>query len=74
MEINDTDKAAFARLANALSPENLCCDGEIPASAARKRGAALRREWGALERKVGRKVQEDEVWQWIQGMPAGTPW
>jgi hypothetical protein len=46
-----------------LSPENLSADGEIPQSAVKKRARFLLSEWKKLERKVGRVVTEDEVWE-----------
>ena len=52
----------FAMIANALSPENLHCDGEISRAAAKRKGVALRKRWRELEKKVGRKVTEEEVW------------
>lgn len=55
-------KREFARIANSLSPENLHCDGEISRTEAKRRGVALRKKWKALEKEVGRKVTEEEVW------------
>lgn len=52
----------FLRLASALSPENLHCDGEISRTEAARRGRVLRKEWKTLETQVGRRVTEDEVW------------
>lgn len=51
----------FLQLSCDLSPENLSCDGELPHSQVVKKLARLRREWSALERQVGRKVSEEEV-------------
>jgi len=48
-------------LCNKLSPENLFCDGEISRSAAMKKASALRAEWKEVEKKLGRRVSEDEV-------------
>jgi hypothetical protein len=52
----------FLSLAAQLSPENLTCDGELPAAQVRARAAALRLKWAALEQQVGRQVTESEVW------------
>lgn len=52
----------FLNLASALEPENLYCDGERSRTAARRVAASLRARWRALEAKVGRKVDEGEVW------------
>lgn len=57
-------KQTFLRLASQLSPENLSCDGELPRYRVRSKYARLMKEWKALEREVGRKVTEDEVWDW----------
>jgi hypothetical protein len=46
----------------ALSPENLHCDGEISASAARHRGAALRRRQRELIRELGRTPTSQELY------------
>ena len=54
----------FLDLACALSPENLTCDGELSRSSIDKRYASIMAEWKRLEKSVGRKVTEDEVWQW----------
>jgi hypothetical protein len=63
--MTDEIKAKFGDLACALSPENLHCDGEISAAQARTKERAIRKEWTALERQVGRRVTENEVWGWI---------
>jgi hypothetical protein len=57
-------KREFGNLANALSPENLHCDGEITAAQARKKHARIMMEWRALEARVGRKVDESETYAW----------
>lgn len=46
----------------ALSPENLHCDGEISVSAARRKGARLRRELRALEKELGRRPTDAEIY------------
>jgi len=48
-------------LCGELSPENLFCDGEISRSAAMKKASALRAEWKEVEKKLGRKVSEEEA-------------
>jgi DUF1680 family protein len=52
----------FMRLACALSPENLHCDGEISMAEANREYIRLMREWRAGERLVGHPVHEDDVW------------
>jgi hypothetical protein len=54
--------AAFGRLTNRLSPENLHCDGEISRAQAMKRKKQILQEWDALEKQVGRKVTEEETY------------
>jgi hypothetical protein len=51
------------RLYNNLSPENLCCDGEISRSMAARRGAAFRRELKACFAELGRQVSESEAYR-----------
>jgi len=58
-------KRKFETLSNNLSPENLCCDGELSRAQVRVRYRKLKRQWAALEKKAGRKVSEDEVWDWF---------
>jgi len=61
-ELSTEHLNGFMRLAGALSPENLHCDGEISRAQARRKEVGLRREWKALETRIGRSVSEDEVW------------
>lgn len=56
------DLQHFVDVAVALSPENLSCDGELPARRVAAKRFALHRQCAALEAKVGREVTEDEVW------------
>jgi len=62
--IDQEDKKKFLNLACALSPENLSCDGEISMAETRRKEGTIRNQWKDLEKKVGREVSEDEVWQW----------
>jgi hypothetical protein len=64
--ITREDKRRFLDLACQLSPENLCCDGEISMAQARRREWFVRDKWSKLEAMVGRKVSEDEVWNWTR--------
>lgn len=57
-------KRKFLNLSCALSPENISCDGELPARQVNARRKALVREWKALEREAGCAVNEDDVWLW----------
>ena len=52
----------FLSLSSRLSPENLTCDGEISRAQANQRYRVIMREWKILEKEVGRKVTEDEIW------------
>ena len=59
--MNKQFQETFFRLACALSPENLNCDGEISVAQANRTHKRLMKEWHALEAQVGRKVSEHEV-------------
>ena len=55
-------KIIFERLAGDLSPENLHCDGEISAAAARKKATVLNTAWKQLEVIIGRHFDEIELY------------
>jgi hypothetical protein len=55
-------KAGFVRLVGELSPENLTCDGECSAAEVRSRRSTIMRQWGELERRAGRTVDETTAW------------
>jgi len=57
-------KSKFEGLAGRLSPENLCCDGEISGAQVVARKRQIMAEWAALELQAGVRVSEDEVWGW----------
>lgn len=62
----NSDESIWAELINlvsALSPENLSCDGEASASYIRSKRAEINKKWAVCEKRLGRKVTEDEVWQ-----------
>jgi hypothetical protein len=48
---------AFLSLENALSPENLCCDGELRGSALTAKKAKIDNLWKALEGYINMKVR-----------------
>ena len=54
----------FGYLVNRLSPENLHCDGEISHAQAAQRRCQIMREWAALEKQLGRKMTEGDVYEW----------
>lgn len=56
-------QAKFLALSVALSPENLTCDGEATRGQIACRHRLLTERWRALERRVGRRVSEAEVWK-----------
>jgi len=60
-DLSDEKKQPFFNLLCRLSPENLCCDGEIPKSQVRKRHTQIMREWRILEVQLGFKVSHEEV-------------
>ena len=62
MELTKEYKEQFLDLACQLSPENLCCDGELPKYLVKQKYAKLMKQWKALEKKVGRPVSELEVY------------
>lgn len=47
-----------------LSPENLSCDGELPAGQVRQRRVELERKLKALFKTYGREVSEAVVYEW----------
>jgi len=51
----------FERLVCELSPENLCCDGELSKTQVRAKLAGIRREWKALQKLAGRLVTRSEI-------------
>lgn len=59
--MTDEQKKKFERLACALSPENLYCDGECSHREAMRKQKKLVAEWRKLEKEVGRRVSEYEV-------------
>jgi hypothetical protein len=46
----------FDNLCSRLSPENLCCDGEIPSHMVKARANQIYREWEALEKQIGMRI------------------
>ena len=60
--MTESQQREFESLANQLSPENLHCDGEISRAEAGRRYKRIMKRWRELEKAVGRKVSEDEVW------------
>ena len=63
-ETEDEIMAAFSQLSGDLSPENLCCDGELSQSAVRQKHSEIMKAWHWLERKLGRSMTEDEAYAW----------
>lgn len=64
MELSQEIKEKFMDLACQLSPECLTCDGELSKTESNRRFRNLSSEWRNLERKIGRVVDEGEVWNW----------
>ncbi len=62
--MNDQQFDKFLQLSSALSPENLHCDGEISQAEAMRKYKRIMKEWRALEHEFGRKVDEDEIWEY----------
>lgn len=47
-----------------LSPENLTCDGELPASQVRRRYAQLSKQKAAVCKELGYEPTEEQVYDW----------
>ena len=58
-------KKDFIGLSCRLSPENLCCDGEISDAEVDRRYNQIMREWRKLEKEFGRDVGDEEVFEWM---------
>ena len=68
-KLPETEKEIFSwffNLLNELSPENLTCDGELSTRQVNKKQNKLLREWRQLETLIGRKVNEDEVYEVVE--------
>ena len=65
MIMTTEQKDEFRKLACALSPENLFCDGEISYAQGIKRMKKINKRWKELEAAVGFSVSQDEVWSWV---------
>lgn len=57
-------KPLFGMLAGMLSPENLCCDGELPYRQVQAKARRLNKAWMELEEIFGREVDESETYRW----------
>ena len=66
-KLPDDIKKQFEDLVCRLSPENLSCDGEITRSEANAKFVRLTAKWEKLERQIGFKVAETDVWSDITG-------
>lgn len=51
---------------NALSPENISCDGEIPLSVVQSRRAKYNRQLRGLFQALGREVDESTAYNWYK--------
>jgi hypothetical protein len=47
-----------------LSPENLCCDGELRGKALLDKAARLNRQRAALVKELGREPTDAELWNY----------
>jgi len=52
----------FFELQGQLSPENLHMDGEATTAQVRSQENRIRKEWKALEKSIGRKVEDRDIW------------
>lgn len=64
IKISDQDINKLSSLVSQMEPENLYMDGEISVKEGEKRLKELKKEWEALEKKIGRKVTPQEVFDW----------
>jgi hypothetical protein len=64
--MTEEQKGKFLAMAGELSPENLTCDGESSKYAMNQRLRGIQRRWKALEKEVGRKVSENEAWEFYK--------
>lgn len=62
--VTKVQREKFLELDCRLSPENLCCDGEISHTEVRRRYATIKREWKTLEKECGERVSQDRVESW----------
>lgn len=53
---------ALADLDCELSPENLCCDGELSKTETAKKFREIKTAWKFLEKRLGRKVPCEADW------------
>ena len=60
-------------LYNALSPENLHCDGEISRTAAQRKYRKFMKIQKALFKELGRTVSEEETWNYVEKLPPLPP-
>jgi hypothetical protein len=61
LNIPDDLLRQFQDLSCQLSPENLCCDGEISPAQAVARELQLMTQWHALERKICRRLSLQQI-------------
>jgi hypothetical protein len=57
-------KDTFRTMANQLSPENLCGDGEYTNAQAKDRYKKIMVQWWKLEDQIGMKVNQEIIDQW----------
>lgn len=55
---------AICAVYNELSPENLCCDGELPAHMVNRKRTDLNRKLNGLFKAFGRPVSETAAYDW----------
>ena len=62
-KITNIQLRKFLSIANALSPENLSCDGELSRTQVQARYKKLKKDWSDLEKEVGFTVTEETIYQ-----------
>ena len=63
-KLTDKIKKQFSMLANQLSPENLCGDGEYTQAQAKDKFKTLMIEWHKLEDQIGMKITQETLDLW----------
>ena len=61
--MNKEQRQKFEFLVGALEPENIYEDGEISVEEGDLKYEQLMKQWRLVEKELGRKVTEDEIWK-----------
>ena len=64
IRLTNAVKEKFSVMANQLSPENLCGDGEYTQAQAKDRFKTIMIQWHKLEDQIGMKITQETIDQW----------